>query len=301
MRGKITLLGTSSAVPTKERNNSSIYLKYKGEAFLFDCGEGTQRQIIIAELNMYRINHIFISHLHSDHVLGLPGLIQTIDFLGEKEKIYVHGVRETKERGDCLLKGSIYEPEMETIFLEYENSNEPFVLVDKEEYQIKAISLNHVVDCFGYSFEEKPKVVFDKEKIKKLNLTDKDFINLKNKGFTEKKGNVIKVEDVSTKKKGFKFTYIADTYKTENIIKLAKGSDVLVIECTYLDEEDRAKKYKHLTLKYILEIYPLLNCKKIILTHFSRRYKNLNEFRKKIEKKGYKNILLGKDFLSIEF
>lgn len=301
MKGKIVLLGTSSAVPTKERNNSSVYLKYKGEAFLFDCGEGTQRQIITADLNMYRINHIFISHLHSDHVLGLPGLIQTIDFLGEKERLYVHGVKEIKEKGECLLKGSIYEPEMETVFLEYENSNEPFVILDKEDYQIKAVSLNHVVECFGYSFEEKRKIVFDKEKIKQLNLEKEDFVNLKNKGFTEKNGKIVKIEDVSTQKEGFKFTYIPDTYRTENIIKLAKNSDVLVIECTYLNEEDRAEKYKHLTLEYILEIYPRLNCKKVILTHFSRRYKNLDEFRKRIEKKEYKNILLGKDFLTIEF
>ena len=101
MKGKVVLLGTSSAVPTKERNNSAVYFKYLGETFLFDCGEGTQRQIIKADLNMYRINHVFISHLHSDHILGLPGLIQTIDFLGDKEKLYVHGVKGIYE--NCIL------------------------------------------------------------------------------------------------------------------------------------------------------------------------------------------------------
>ncbi len=101
MKGKVVLLGTSSAVPTKERNNSAVYFKYLGEAFLFDCGEETQRQITKADLNMYRINHVFISHLHSDHILGLPGLIQTIDFLGDKEKLYVHGVKGIYE--NCIL------------------------------------------------------------------------------------------------------------------------------------------------------------------------------------------------------
>ncbi len=301
MRGKIVLLGTSSAVPTKERNNSAVYLKYLGEAFLFDCGEGTQRQLIKGDLNMYRINHIFISHLHSDHVLGLPGLIQTVDFLGSKEKLFVHSVEGIKEKGNCLLKGSIYQPEMETVFIEYKNSNEPFTVIDTDKYCVKAISLNHVVDCLGFSFEEKPKIVFNKEKIKELDLKDEDFIDLKNKGYIEKGGKRISIGEITTEKKGFKFTYIPDTYKTENIVKLARGSDVLVIECTYLDEEEKAREYKHLTLEYILDIYPELECKQIVLTHFSKRYKNLEEHKRRISKRGYKNIILGKDFLTLEF
>jgi len=301
MKGKIVLLGTSSALPTKERNNSGIYLKYLGEAVLFDCGEGTQRQIIHAALNLFKINHIFISHLHSDHILGLPGLIQSIDFLGEKEKIYVHGVKGLKEKAICLLKGSIYEPEMETVILEYEKSDEPFLMVETDLYRIKAISLNHVVDCFGFSFEEKEKRVFNKKLIEKLSLTPEDFKNLKENGFTVKNGKRISIDEISQIKKGFKFTYIPDTYRTENILKIAKESDILVIESTYLDEEEKAKEYKHLTLNYILDIYPSLECKKVVLTHFSRRYKNLEDFRRRINSKGIKDIVLGKDFLSFEF
>ncbi len=301
MKGKVVLLGTSSAVPTKERNNSSIFLKYKGEAFLFDCGEGTQRQIIKADLNMYRINHIFISHLHSDHVLGLPGLIQTIDFLGEKEKINVHSVVGIKEKGECLLKGSIYQPEMETVFHEYEHSDEPFKIVETDDYTVKGISLNHTVECFGFSFEEKEKVVFDKRKIAELSLSKEDFVSFREKGFTERNGKKIYLQEVSRKQKGFKFTYIPDTYKTENILKISKESDILVIECTYLDEEEKARKYKHLTLEYILEIHPLLKCKKIILTHFSRRYSSMDVFKRKIKEKGIENIFIGKDFMGFEF
>ncbi len=301
MRGKVVLLGTSSAVPTKERNNSSVYFSYEGEAFLFDCGEGTQRQIIQADLNMFKINRIFISHLHSDHVLGLPGLIQTIDFLGDKERIYVYGVKGIKEKGNCLLNGSIYEAEMETIFVEIEGRDEPCSVIETDKYKVKCISLNHTVDCLGFSFEEKERRIFDKEKVKFFNLTKEDFIKLKKDGYTYKRGRKINLDEVSTEKKGFKFTYIPDTYRTDNIIKLAKNSDILVIECTYFDEEDRALKYKHLTLKYILEIYPLLNAKKIILTHFSRRYKSLDIFENEIKKKNINNVYLGKDFMEFVF
>ena len=80
MRGRFTILGTSSAIPTKERNHPAVYFQWGGEAFLFDCGEGTQRQIQIAELSFYKIDKIFVTHLHGDHVLGLPGLLQTLDF-----------------------------------------------------------------------------------------------------------------------------------------------------------------------------------------------------------------------------
>jgi len=196
--------------------------------------------------------------------LGLPGLIQTLDFHG-KNRIKVFGTPTTKERIECLLRGSIYAQEIE------------------------------------YSFVEKDRTVYRKDLIKKLNLTASDFISLENRGYTEKDGKIIKREDIKEIKKGFKFTFITDTYRTDNIIKLAKDSDILVIESTYLNEEEKAREYKHLTLEYIFEIYEEINCKKIILIHFSRKYASLKSFENEIKKRGYDNIYLGYDFFSIEF
>ena len=300
MKGKVVLLGTSSAMPTVDRNNSGIYMKYKGEGFLFDCGEGTQRQIMKAGLSIYQVDKIFISHLHTDHTLGLPGLLETLD-MHDKPRVDIYSIHGLQKVLGCVLNGVIYAPDIDINIHEFEPQNEVFTIFENKEYTVKSIGLNHVVDCIGFSFEEKPKRKFIKEKIKELELTDKDFIRLKSEGKIIKDGQVITKEEITYEEKGFKFTYIPDTYKTDNIIKLVKGSDILVIEATYIDEEDKAREYGHLTLEYILEIYPQLECKQIILTHFSRRYKDMKPYIKKIQEKGYQNILIGRDFMEIKF
>ncbi|WP_457643301.1 ribonuclease Z [Persephonella sp.] len=280
MKGKLVLLGTSSAMPTPDRNNSGVYLQYRGKGFLFDCGEGTQRQIMKAGLSIFKVDNIFISHFHTDHILGLPGLIETLDMHG-KTSVNLFSLKGLEELMGCVLNGMIYAPEIKINFHQFSPEKEPFTVYEDKNYIIKGIGLNHVVDCVGYSFEEKPVKKFDPQKVKELALSKEDFIQLKTKGFIKKYGRLYTVEELTFEAEGFKFTYIPDTYKTDRILKLAEGSDILVIECTYLDEEDKAKEYGHLTLEYILEILPQLNCKKVILTHFSRRYTSMEPFEKK--------------------
>ncbi len=300
MKGKVVLLGTSSGIPTKDRNTTSIYFQFLGKSFLFDCGEGTQRQIFKADLNIYKIEYIFFTHLHGDHILGAPGLIQTLDFHGKK-KIKIFGTPTISEKINCLLKGSVYNQEIEIDISEIKPPDNVEKIYEEEDFYINAVSMNHVIPCIGYSFIEKDKKVYDRQIIKELKLTKEDFINLENKGFVKKNGKIIKKDQITKTKKGFKFTFITDTYKTDNIIKLAKDSDILVIESTYFDEEDKAKEYKHLTFKYILDIYPQLNCKKIVLTHFSRKYSSLDIFKREIEKRKLDNIYLGHDFFYVDF
>ncbi|WP_457626210.1 MBL fold metallo-hydrolase [Persephonella sp.] len=300
MKGKIVILGTSSAMPTKDRNNSGVYLQYRGRGLLFDCGEGTQRQIMKAGLSIYKTDFIFVSHLHTDHILGLPGIIETLD-MHDKPRINIHSVKGIKSVLDCVLNGMIYAPDIDINIHEYLPQEDPFIILEDRDFTVKAVGLNHVVDCIGFSFEEKPQRKYLKEKIYQLGLDESDFIRLEKEGFVYKNGRIIKKEDISAVKKGFKFTYIPDTYKTDNIIKLAGGSDILVIECTYYDEEDKAKKYGHLTLEYILGIYHRLECKKIVLTHFSRRYKDSSLFENRIKAEGIDNIIVGRDFMEFTF
>ena len=299
MKGKVVLLGTSSAMPTPERNNSGIFLQYKGKGFLFDCGEGINRQIMKAGLNIYSLDYIFISHLHTDHTLGLIGVIETLD-MHDKSKIKIFSPKGIGDFLKCFFD-RFYTPEIKVDTKELKPEDRPFTVLDHLEFNIFAVRLNHLVECTGFSFVEKPKRRFIKEKIEKLKLKTEDFKILRGKGYIKKDGKIIKEEEITEEVKGFKFTYIPDTYKTDNIIKLAKDSDILVIECTYLDEEEKAKKYGHLTLEYILEIAPELNCRKIVLTHFSKRYQNPEKFRERIKKSDVENIILGEDFMSFYF
>ncbi|MDQ7055521.1 MAG: MBL fold metallo-hydrolase [Persephonella sp.] len=275
-------------------------MQYKGKGFLFDCGEGIQRQIMKAGFNIYSLDYIFISHLHTDHILGLPGLIETLDIY-DKSNIKIFSPDGIEEFLKCFFFDQFYTPEIKIEIKSLETKDTPFSVIDNSEFSVVGISLNHIIECTGFSFIEKPKRKFVKEKIEELKLKTEDFINLRKKGYIKRDGKIVTEEEITEEIKGFKFTYIPDTYKTDNIIKLAKDSDILVIECTYLDEEEKAGKYGHLTLDYIIEITPELNCKKIVLTHFSRRYKNLEKFMKKIRKSGLKNIVLGEDFMIFDF
>ncbi len=296
MKGKIVILGTSSAIPTKKRNNSGIYFKYLDKGILFDCGEGILRQLVFANIGISKIDYMFITHKHPDHILGIPGILQALDMEG-KDKVEIFSPKGLEKDLKCFLDNVLYIEDLKIKLNEFSYTTEVINILETDKFLIKAAGMNHGVPCFGYSFEEKPVRKLIKEKIKDFNK--QEIKQLLEKGKIEKNGKLINIDDVSKIEKGFKFTYITDTYKTDNIIKLSKGSDILIIESTYLDEEEKAEKYKHLTLNYILEIYPLLNCKKMVLTHFSRRYKNLDKFKEKIKK--YKNIILGEDFMTFEF
>jgi len=304
MKGKIVVLGTSSAIPTKERNHSSIFFSYLGDYFLFDCGEGTQRQLIKANINFNRISKIFISHFHGDHLLGLPGLLQTFNF-HDKDKIEIFGPKGIKEIINNMLKIAYFDKKTELIIKEFIAKNDEMLnLVEEANYEIKTIKLNHSIDSYAFSFKEKDYFKYSKQKIKEFKIEREDFIKLEEKGFVEKDGVKIYKEELGYYKKGFKFAYVADTYKTENIFKIAKESDYLLIESTYFDEEELAKEYKHLTFNYILENYDRfmdLGVKRIILTHFSQRYRDLSIFKKELEKRKIDNIILAHDFLTITF
>ncbi len=301
MKGRFIILGTSSAIPTKERNHSAIYFQYKDKVFLFDCGEGTQRQIQRADLSFFKIDDIFISHLHGDHVLGLPGLLQTLDF-HDKKSINIFGPSGIKELLELIPK--CFYLNTEDLKINVKELKEG-VIYSTKEFLIESLPLNHTVECFGFSFKEKDYLKLNKEKIRELGLSNLEIKELIEKGKLIKNNETIYLKDVSFIKKGFKFTYIPDTYYTENIFRLAKDSDYLIIECTYFNENDLAKEYKHLSLDiFIKKIYPKLkslNVKNVILTHFSRRYKDLSIFEEELRRNNIKNVSLAYDLMKVEF
>ncbi|NPB04878.1 MAG: ribonuclease Z [Aquificae bacterium] len=306
MKGRFTVLGTSSAIPTKERNHPAVYLQYGPTALLFDCGEGTQRQIQKAELSFFKIDHIFITHLHGDHTLGLPGLLQTLDF-HEKEKVSLFGPPGLKKLVELSTRECFFVSTggLEVEVKEFEPSDEPFEVLRTESFTVRAVGLDHTVPCLGYSFEEPPKFKFDKELVKRLGLRAHHFKELEKKGETAVGGRVYRKEELGTLRRGFKWCYLTDTYYTENLFKLTEGADFVVLECTYLDEEETAKEVKHLTLKTFAEkVYPVFReqgVKTVVLTHFSRRYKDLKPFEEAIKRYGLEGVVLAKDLLTFEF
>ncbi len=296
---EIIALGTSSMTPTKERNHSSFMIRYRGEIILFDCGEGTQRQLRFINVSPMKIKRIFITHWHGDHVLGLPGLIQTLAGNNYKDTLEIYGPSGTKERVKRLLEIFPFDTEIDLKIREIKKDG---IVFSNEFYEIIAMKLEHSIECYGYSFKEKDKRKINKIKIKKFGLKEGPILRkIKEEGSVIIDNRKITFEDIGFIEKGKKITYIVDTRLCNNAIKLAENSDILIIESTYHSSlQNKAEEYFHLTSKDAAMIAYLSKSKKLILTHFSQRYKDVNELLEEA-REIFPNTVAAYDFMRIKF
>ena len=297
---ELIFLGTSSAVHSKERNHPSIALKAFGEIMLFDCGEATQRQLIYTNVSPMKISKIFISHFHGDHILGLPGLLQSMSLLGREKKITIYG-----PKGLGMLENAIYslgycKIEYPVEFVEIDSG----IVEETEEYIISAQLVHHNVPNLAYSIEEKKKPRFLREKAIELGVPiGPAFGRLHNGEEVEVNGKIIKPEQVlGEPRKGIKITYSGDTRPCEEMIELAKDSTILIHESTFSrEDEENALEHGHSTAADAAYIANQSNSKELILTHISTRYNG--EFSKillKEAKESFENTKIAYDFMNIE-
>lgn len=275
---QLIFLGTSAMVPTKERNVTSIYLGYKGEGILVDCGEGTQRQMNIAGINRLKIKKILITHWHGDHVAGLLGLIQTIGNSETPPSITLFGPRGTKERFGHLMNACVFTNKVDITLKEIE-AKIPAKIFENPEYIIEAVDVMHGTPTLAYSFLEKDMRKINMEKARKLGLREGPLIGkLQQDHDITFKNKKITPDEVSTVVKGKKITFILDTMPCKGCLDLAKDSDIVVMESVYATKlDEKADLYKHMTAQQAAQIASQTNAKKLILTHFSQRYKTTQE------------------------
>lgn len=303
---EITFLGTSCMVPTKERNVTGIFINYKTYGLLFDCGEGTQRQMNIAGINRNKVTHIFISHWHGDHVSGLIGLIQTLgnqNFQNEdRKKIIIYGPKETEKRMEHLLQTCIFDNKLLIEIHEViPKNNELIKILEKEEFYVETTSLDHGVPCLGYKLIEKDQRKIDMKKASKLGLSEGPLIGKIQKGQEiEVNGKKITPEMISTLKKGKKIGIILDTGLCKGAALIAEDTDLLISEASYSSSiEDKAETNKHLTAKQAALLASSSNVKKLILTHISQRYKTSEEVLEDA-KNIFENTEIAYDFMKIK-
>lgn len=292
---KITFLGTSNAIPTPRRNHSAVLLSYKNENILVDCGEGTQRQFKIAKLSPSKLTKILITHWHGDHVLGLPGLFQTLAMSDYKRTLHIYGPKHTKEYMQLL--GKLFKLKLEIKV--HEGSGKIF---EAPDFYLQAEPMKHGIPSQAYSFVIKDKLRIDKKKLKKLNLPNSPLLKKLQEGrdviINKKK---IKASQVTYGEKGRKVTFILDTLMNNNAIKLAKDSDLLICESSFLNKEAAlAKEHLHLTAEQAATIAKKAKVKKLILTHISQRYEHNTKPIEQEAKKIFKNVSLAKDFDTFE-
>jgi len=274
---ELLFLGTSASAPSARRGLSALVVSHNEHRFLIDCGEGTQRQILQSGIGFKRLTKILLTHGHLDHILGLGGLLSTLLRWESIDELQIYGGKSTLERVrtllyDVVLRGN--QPPMPLIL----NEIKPGVIFEAEDFTVTAFSVTHRgPDCLGYLFEEKARRPFLSEKADALGVPfgpeRRELVA--GSQITLADGRVVKPDDVlGDWEKGSKLVVVGDTGRTDNLLEVCKDADGLVIESTYLDEEeDMAKQFNHLTARMGSSLALKAGVKKLILTHISRRYR----------------------------
>jgi len=301
MEVKLVFLGTSGTTPTKDRNFSSFALNFKGNWLLFDCGEGTQRQMVKAKVSYMRINHIFLSHFHADHILGLPGLFATMALHKRDYPLYVHGPKGVKEVVKKSLELPNLKPNFEIICKEIGKG----LVVKEKDYCVKAFELSHSAKCYGYIFEEEGKKgTFQREKAIKLGVPVGPLFRKLQEGKSVKIGkktiNPGQVMDYEKGREGKRIAFVTDTLPKGKYATALKGVDVLVHEAAFLEKDkERADETFHSTAKQAAKVAEKAGVKALYLTHFSSREKD----EKKLENEArmvFPNSIAAKDLMIVK-
>jgi ribonuclease Z len=292
----ITFLGTSGVVPTAERNHTAILLKYKNENILVDCGEGTQRQFRKAKLNMCKLTRMLITHWHGDHVLGIPGLLQTLSFSDYNRKLFIYGPKGTKEFMKSMLKTFAFKGKCD---IEVEEVNDKFF--ENEDFYLEAKQMSHGIPCNAYAFVVKDKLRIDKKKLKKAKIQGEIIKKLKDGKDIVYEGKKYLAKNLTYREKGKKISFVMDTSLNKEIVPFVKNSDLLICESTFdSGMSEKANDYKHLTSEQTAKIARDSNSKKLVLTHVSQRHSSNTSKLLKEAKKLFKNSVLAEDLDVVE-
>ena len=273
---KIVFLGTGSSIPTKRRNQPSIALKYNGDVLLFDCGEGTQRQMVHTDISPMKIKYIFISHLHGDHIFGISGLLQSMGLNRRTTPIHIYGPPETEDVIRSMMRLGFHTTF--NIHIHEIPTDSPQCIIDGEKYQIYSYPMKHSVPTLGYIFKEKKKPQLDIKRAVELGVKVGPDLKRLKEGYPvmSKDGKKVYPEDVLLPpKRGISVAYSGDTMPVRGFGEFIRSLDcrILIHEATFdSTKEDHALETMHSTVEDAIDIGRIAKVEKLILTHLSARY-----------------------------
>ncbi len=272
---QIIFLGTSAMVPTKERNHTAVFVRYENEGMLFDCGEGTQRQLKQVKIKPTAITKIVISHWDGDHVLGLPGLIQTLAMSEENKHLMIFGPKGSKKRFEHMFKAFEFYNEIDLEIIEYEEG----IFFRNNDFSLTAHKLEHKVPTYGFELVEKDRRRIKLAAVKKLGIPEGPLLGKLQRGHNvEFKGKEVSFKDMTYIVKGKTIGIISDTRLCDSCFAIAKDKDIIICDSTFSKkDEQKAHDYFHMTSEQCANIAAQSGAKKLVLTHFSQRYKEINE------------------------
>ncbi|MEM4699516.1 MAG: ribonuclease Z [Candidatus Nezhaarchaeales archaeon] len=295
---EVVFLGTSGGVPTPDRGLSCIAIKRRGEVLLFDCGEGSQRQLLKAGIGFVKRMKVFITHLHGDHVLGLAGLLQSMGLMGREEPLSVYG-----PRGLARLIGAFKEAlGFELPYVVEAREVDEGVVCEGDGYRVEARRADHSVPSLAYALSEVERPgKFSPERAVELGVPKGPLWKALQTGrAVEVGGRVVRPEDVlGPPRRGLKVVYSGDTTFAQSLVELSRGADLLIHEATFDDSlEQRALKEKHSTARQAATVAKLAEVKKLVLTHISPRYQDASVLKRQAEEV-FPDVEVAYDFLTL--
>jgi ribonuclease Z len=296
----IVFLGTAASIPTSTRALSATAVQRNGELLLFDCGEGTQRQMIQAKIGFNRKTKIFVTHMHGDHVLGLPGLMQTMALLGRDKPLQIYGPTGIRAYIDAMIEtvkfGLVFSIEVHEV--------EEGDVCQEKEYEVQAAWTEHSIPSLAYALIEKPRPGrFHTEKAEALGITQGPLWSKLQQGHGVRlpDGRVVQPEEVlDPPRPGRKLVYTGDTRPSDKIAEFARDADVVIHEATFGEEmAERAKEDQHSTPSEAALVAKKADAKLLVLTHISARYGDTSLLLEQA-KNIFPEVRIAKDFEKIE-
>ncbi|MEU1533382.1 ribonuclease Z [Streptomyces fagopyri] len=278
---ELVVLGTASQVPTRHRNHNGYLLRWDGEGLLFDPGEGTQRQMLRAGVAAHDLHRICVTHFHGDHSLGLAGVIQRINLDRVPHEVTAHYPRSGRHFFERLRYATAYR---ETVALTEAPVDADGVLAVTGSYTLEARRLSHPVESYGYRLVEPDGRRILPERLAAHGIKGPDVGRIQREGAL----GGVRLDDVSEVRRGQRFAFVMDTRLCEGVNALAEGCDLLVIESTFLDEDERlASDHGHLTAGQAARVARDAGVRHLVLTHFSQRYSDPAEFERQARAAGF--------------
>ncbi|MCW3996408.1 MAG: ribonuclease Z [Candidatus Bathyarchaeota archaeon] len=297
---RVVFLGTSGSVPTLKRSLPSVVVQCPRDQWMFDCGENVQRQMMAAKVSFHRKMKVFITHLHGDHVLGLPGLLQTMALMDRKEPVQIYAPKGLRDFLVCTKEtlnfGLTFPVEIFEVLSEG-------LVCDEEEYQVFAKKSNHAIASYAYAFVEKPRPgKFHPKKAVALGVPVGELWSRLQRGEeVQSEGKLIKSRDVmGPPRPGRKIVYTGDTKPFDSFGKFAEAADLVIHDCTFDDSLiEKADTDGHSTPSQAAAQAKAAHAKQLILFHISARYADASLLLEQA-KKVFANTILAEDFLEVE-
>jgi len=266
---ELIVLGTASQAPTNHRNHNGYLLRWDGEAILFDPGEGTQRQFTLAGVSAASVTRVCVTHFHGDHCLGLPGVIMRVALDQGSLPLPVHFPASGRQYFDRLRFASAGQ---EYVAVEAHPA-EPGIVYADERFTLSCARLEHRVEAFGWRLQEPDGRRMLPDRLHALGIHGPDIGRLQAAGSLDVGGRTVHLEEASATRPGQSFAFVMDTRWCDAAVELARGVDLLVCESTFLStEEDLAADFGHLTARQAGRLAAVAGARRLVLTHFSRRY-----------------------------